>query len=229
GAGRDRVPTRGPRLRRALAPRTPADPTESSPPALDTNLGAPDDAPLLPALHGLERVLDSLPQATGFLDRDRSPASLPASRALLDTPAGAFFTPAFSIANTEAIAFAFRCGLAATLAYVAYHGLAWPGLSTATLTTILVAQSSFGATARKALLRVIGATLGGVLGLFVITVAMPNMDSLASLLIVVAVCMGLAAWINAGSSRIAYAGLQIGYAFVLSALADLGPTTDLEP
>src|SRR5262249_14976402 len=107
----DAIATSCARLRRALDTRTPAEPPHSPPPGPDASLGAPDDAPLLPALHGLERVLDSLPQATGFLDRDRSPASLPASRALLDTPAGAFFTPAFSIANTEAIAFAFRCGL----------------------------------------------------------------------------------------------------------------------
>src|SRR5262249_20315509 len=140
-----------------------------------------------------------------------------------------FFTPAFTIANTEAIGFALRSGLAATIAYVAYHGLAWPGLSTAPLTTMLVAQSSFGATARKALLRLAGAALGGARGLRVIVVAMPSMETLASLLIAVAPCMALAAWINPGSSRIAYAGLQTGIAFSLSALNGLGPTTDLEP
>src|SRR5262249_38261617 len=83
--------------------------------------------------------------------------------------------------------------------------------------------------ARKALLRLAGAALGGALGLLVIIVAMPNMETLASLLIVVAPCMALAAWINTGSSRIAYAGLQTAIAFSLSALNDLGPTTDLEP
>src|SRR5215831_3591150 len=218
------------RLRRALATRQPAEPAgESHTPGFDSNLAAPGDAPLLPALIELERVLDSLPRATGFLDRDRSPASLPAAGALLDAPTSSFFTPAFSITNVEAIGFALRSGLAATIAYVAYQGLAWPGLSTAPLTTILVAQSSFGATARKALLRLVGATLGGALGLLVIVVAMPNMDSLASLLIVVAVCMALAGWINSGSSRISYAGFQTALAFSLSALNDLGPTTNLEP
>jgi len=218
------------RLRRALASRQPAEPVgESHTPGLDSTLAAPGDAPLLPALIELERVLDTLPRATGFLDRDRSPASLPAAGALLDGPTSSFFTPAFTITNIEAIGFAFRSGLAATIAYVAYHGLAWPGLSTAPLTTILIAQSSFGATARKALLRLAGATLGGALGLLVIIVAMPNMETLASLLLVVAVCMALSGWINTGSSRIAYAGLQMALAFSLSALSDLGPTTDLEP
>ena len=218
------------RLRRALVSRQPAEPAGEPPtPELDSNLAAPGDAPLLPALIELERVLASLPPATGFLDRDRSPASLPAAGALLDAPTSSFFTPAFSITNFEAIGFALRSGLAATIAYVAYQGLAWPGLSTAPLTTLLVAQSSFGATARKSLLRLAGATLGGALGLLVIIVAMPNMDSLASLLVVVAPCIALAAWLNTGSSRISYAGLQTALAFVLSALNDLGPTTDLEP
>jgi len=217
-------------LRRALASRQPAEPAgESSTPGFDSCLTAPGDAPILPALIELERVLDSLPRATGFLDRDRSPASIPAAGALLDAPTSSFFTPAFSITNIEAIGFALRSGLAATIAYVAYQGLAWPGLATAPLTTILVAQSSFGATARKALLRLVGATLGGALGLLVIVVVMPNMDSLASLLIVVAVCMALAGWINSGSSRISYAGFQTALAFSLSALNDLGPTTNLEP
>ena len=82
---------------------------------------------------------------------------------------------------------------------------------------------------RKSLLRLAGTILGGALGLLVIIVAMPNMDSLASLLIVVAACTGLAGWINSGSSRISYAGLQTALAFALSALSDIGPTTNLEP
>ena len=226
----DAIATGCARLRRALASRQPAEPAgESSTPGFDNSLTAPGDAPILPALIELERVLDSLPRATGFLDRDRSPASIPAAGALLDAPTSSFFTPAFSITNIEAIGFALRSGLAATIAYVAYQGLAWPGLATAPLTTILVAQASFGATARKALLRLVGATLGGALGLLVIVVVMPNMDSLASLLIVVAVCMALAGWINSGSSRISYAGFQTALAFSLSALNDLGPTTNLEP
>jgi multidrug resistance protein MdtO len=226
----DAIGTSCARLRRALETRRPAEPTrESGTPGLDTIVATSGDALLLPALVELERLLDSLPGATGFLDRDRSPVPLPASRALLDAPTSPFFTPAFAISNTEAIGFALRSGLAATIAYVAYHAMAWPGLSTAPLTTMLVAQSSFGATARKALLRLVGATLGGALGLLVIIVAMPNMDSLASLLVVVAPCAALAAWINTGSSRIAYAGLQTALAFALSALNDLGPTTDLEP
>src|SRR5262249_32158438 len=63
------------RLRRALDTRQPAEPPgESHTAGFDSNLGAPGDAPFLPALIELERVLDALPHATGFLDRDRSPA-----------------------------------------------------------------------------------------------------------------------------------------------------------
>ena len=58
---------------------------------------------------------------------------------------------------------------------------------------------------------------------------MPNIDSLAPLLVVVAVGTGLAAWITAGSARISYVGIQMGLGFGLSFLNDLGPTTDLVP
>jgi multidrug resistance protein MdtO len=233
GPVRDRLDAIGAgcaRLRRALETRRPAAPAgRSRTPGVGAIVATAGDARLLPPLIELERLLDSLPGATGFLDRDRTPEPLPASGALLDSPTGAFFTPAATLANAEAIGFALRTGLATTLAHIAYEAMAWPGLSTAPLTTILVAQSTLGATVQKSLLRLAGATLGGVLGLLAIIVAMPNMDSLASLLVVVAFCMGLAAWINAGSSRIAYAGLQTALAFALSALNDLGPTTDLEP
>src|SRR5262249_60847760 len=80
------------RLRRGVATRQPVEPPgESLGPGLDRTLAAPGDALFLPTLIELERVLDSLPRATGFLDRDRSPVVLPASGALLDSPTGPFF------------------------------------------------------------------------------------------------------------------------------------------
>jgi multidrug resistance protein MdtO len=58
---------------------------------------------------------------------------------------------------------------------------------------------------------------------------MPNMESLAPLLVVVAVGTGLAAWVTAGSTRISYVGIQMGLTFALCFLNDLGPTTNLVP
>jgi len=185
---------------------------------------------LFPGLTEMEQILTELPNATGFLDRDRQRQKKLSVGLILDSPTrGAFFTPAFSLQNTGALVFSLRAGLAATLAYVIYQGLAWPGLSTSVWTTIIIAQSTFGASVQKAILRLGGAVLGGVLGLATIIVLMPNMDTLTPLLFVVAVCATICVWIATGSARISYFGIQMGIAFVLCALNDLGPTTDLVP
>jgi multidrug resistance protein MdtO len=196
----------------------------------DADVANSSSAALLPGLIEMEQILASLPQATGFLDRDRKPQANITSKLKFDSPTrAAFFTPAFSLANTSAIMFSLRTGLAATLAYVLYEGMAWPGLSTSVWTTIIIAQSTLGASLQKALLRLAGAILGGLLGLSTIVLLMPNMDSLAPLLVVTAAVTALAGWIIAGSTRIAYVGIQLGLAFALCVLNDLGPTTDLVP
>jgi len=112
---------------------------------------------------------------------------------------------------------------------VMYEGLDWPGISTCVLTTLVVAQSSFGATMQKLMLRFIGASVGGLLGLLVIITTSPNVDTLPPFLVAVGICCAIAAWVSVGSARIAYAGLQIGLALGLCVIGDLGPTTDLYP
>ena len=219
------------RLREALQNRQPleAPGTDGGLPS-DADVANSGSAALLPGLIEMEEILSLLPQTTAFLDPDRKPQAGIVPKLQLDSPTrAAFFTPAFSFSNTSAIMFSLRTGLAATLAYVIYEGMAWPGLSTSVWTTILIAQSSLGASLQKALLRLAGAILGGLLGLITIILLMPNMDSLAPLLVVTAAVTGLAGWIIAGSARIAYVGIQMGLAFSLCVLNDLGPTTDLVP
>ena len=219
------------RVRRALQSRQLAEHL-LSPPALpsDAAVAATGAAPFLPALIDLETTLSSLLRATGCTVCTHSPQAVPPPILALDSPARAsFFTPAFSALNTSAILFSLQAGLAATFAYVLYEGMAWPGLSTSVWTALLVAQSTLGASIQKAILRLVGASLGGLLGLLTILFLVPNIDSLAPLLIVVAVVTGIAAWLAAGSARIAYVGIQIGLAFALCVLNDLGPTTDLVP
>ncbi len=225
------IVTRCARLREALQNRQPTETFDEAaklPP--DADIAATNAAALLPGLIEMEQIISSLPQATGFLDHNRKPQATLPSKLTFDSPTRrAFFTPAFSLGNTNAIMFSLRTGLAATLAYVLYEGMAWPGLSTSVWTTIIIAQSTLGASLQKALLRLAGAILGGLLGLLTIVLLMPNMDSMTPLLVVVAAVTTLAAWIIAGSTRIAYVGVQMGLAFALCVLNDLGPTTDLVP
>src|SRR5262249_40903488 len=81
----------------------------------------------------------------------------------------------------------------------------------------------------KELLRLAGAVLGGLLGVLAIVVAMPNLESLASLLVVVAIGSGIAAWITSGSARTSYAGIQTGFAFGLCVMDTPGTAVNLLP
>ncbi len=219
------------RVREALEQRKPIDawnplPNRPSNEELIQGGGAGE----LPMLVELEQILQGLPRATGFLEPGHRPTGTITSGLILDAPTrGAFFTPAFSLGNTDVMHFSLRVGVAAILAYVAYEGMAWPGLSTAVWTTLIVAQATLGASLQKAFLRLLGAVLGGAIGILTIVVLMPVMTSLASLLVVTTAVFFLAAWIMVGSARISYVGIQIGFAFALSVLNEPGPTTDLAP
>jgi len=210
----------------ALESRRPAQAMPSGTAVPDEAIAAAGEAALLPSLVDMERALGGLVDATASLGAEtRSGASSPLDVLGL----GEFFTPAFSLDNGAAIAFALKTGLATTIAYVMYEALDWPGISTCVLTTLVVAQSSFGATMQKLMLRIIGASVGGLLGLLVIISTSPNIDTLPPFLVAVGICCAIAAWVSVGSARIAYAGLQIGLALGLCVIGDLGPTTDLVP
>jgi uncharacterized membrane protein YccC len=216
------------RLRADLAARHPAS-AEDVP--------YPLQAPVEPGLSlenlvaYMEAAVARIAAATGFLHALAAESTgLPPLRSPLDSPARTpFLTPACSLANTAAVKFALKCALAVEICLVIALGLDWPGLLTAGVTCLLVAQSTFGASAYKGLLRLAGAVLGGLLALAVIAAVMPNVETLAWLLPPVAACFWVASWLVVGSPRISYAGLQVGIAFGITVLDVLGPTTDLVP
>ena len=179
----------------------------------------------------MEGTLARMAAATGFLTPFATGVSrLPPRRSPLDSPSRApFFTPACSLANTADMKFSLKCALAVEVCLLIGLGLDWPGLLQATATCPIVAQSTLGASVFKAFLRLGGAVLGGLLGLIAILAVMPNAESLAWLMPPFAACFWVAAWLEAGSSRIAYAGLQAGMAFGVSVLSVLAPTTNLVP
>lgn len=108
------------------------------------------------------------------------------------------------------------------------QALNWPAIDTAMVTCLVIAQSSVGADVRKALLRVSGAVLGGLLAYVFIIVIEPAIDTVAGFLLGIAPAVAIAAWFGSGGPRISYMGVQIGFAFAHVALADFGPVTDLE-
>jgi multidrug resistance protein MdtO len=54
------------------------------------------------------------------------------------------------------------------------------------------------------------------------------METIASLVVLVACAAAIAAWVTTGSPRISYAGIQIAFAFFLSVFQGYAPDTDLD-
>jgi multidrug resistance protein MdtO len=57
---------------------------------------------------------------------------------------------------------------------------------------------------------------------------MPHMETIASLVVVVACASAIAGWVATGSERINYAGLQIAFAFFYGLFQGFKPDTDLD-
>ena len=96
------------------------------------------------------------------------------------------------------------------------------------ITCTFIALESTGATLHKGVLRIGGCVIGGALALFTLVFLMPHMDTIASLVVVVACASAIAGWVAAGSEMISYAGLQIAFAFFYSVFQGYAPDTDLD-
>ena len=104
----------------------------------------------------------------------------------------------------------------------------WSGIHTAFITCTFIALESTGATLHKGVLRIGGCVIGGALALFTIVFLMPHMETIASLVVVVACASAIAGWVATGSEMISYAGLQIAFAFFYSVFQGYAPDTDLD-
>ena len=136
-----------------------------------------------------------------------------------------FVADAFT--NPTYTQFGLKCALASMTCYLIYTGLNWPGISTAFITCCFIALESTGATMRKGLLRLVGCSVGALLGFSSIIFLVPHMESIVSLILLTAAGTALAGWVNAGSERISYAGVQIAFAFYICVCQGFGPDTDL--
>ncbi|WP_438391250.1 FUSC family protein [Caballeronia sp. DA-9] len=123
--------------------------------------------------------------------------------------------------------FSLKTLLAVLISYVFYNASDWQGIHTIMLTCLIVALPSLGASTQRALLRVAGALGGSTLALLVVVFVIPQLDSIAGLLLMALPIAALAAWIAAGSERIGYAGVQLLFTFSLAVLGQFGPTTNL--
>ena len=124
--------------------------------------------------------------------------------------------------------FALKVTLAAMCCYILYTAVDWAGIHTAFITCCFIALEDTESTLYKGLLRIAGCLLGALLGFLSILFLVPHMENITSLVLLLgAVSLG-AAWIAAGSERIAYAGLQIAFAYFMCLLQGFGPGTDFD-
>ncbi|MDE1174982.1 MAG: FUSC family protein [Edaphobacter sp.] len=126
------------------------------------------------------------------------------------------------------IFYALKLTLAATICYLIYNAFAWPGILTCVVTVLFTGLSSTGAMKQKQLYRFSGAAIGGLLAILVVSLFYPNMDSITSLVIVVAPVAFLAGWVLR-SQQMSYIGVQIGFGFFLTALPGFSAATQITP
>src|SRR6476620_10431962 len=150
----------------------------------------------------------------------------PGPPAHLPKPKGFFVSDAFT--NPAHVHFALKVTFAAMFCYIFYSAIDWSGIHTALITCTFIALETTGATLHKGVLRIAGCLIGGALALFTIVFLIPHMDTIASLVVVVACASAIAGWVGAGSEMISYAGLQIAFAFFSSVFQGYAPDTDLD-
>jgi uncharacterized membrane protein YccC len=141
-------------------------------------------------------------------------------------PKGLFKPDAFT--NPAHVQFALKVTFATMFCYIVYAAIDWYGIHTALITCMFIALESTEATLYKGTLRILGCVIGGTLALFTIVFLMPHMETIASLVVVVACASAIAGWVATGSERISYAGLQIAFAFFYGLFQGFAPDTDLD-
>jgi multidrug resistance protein MdtO len=169
------------------------------------------NVPLLPILERTVTMLRSIfspPEAEVGNDRELL--------ALLDKPgaSGIFIPDAFT--NRDHLIFALRGCLAASLCYIIYNAIDWPGINTAVATCIITALGTIGSSRQKQVLRISGAVAGGFLiSLPAQVYLFPLMDSITAFTLYFAAVSAVAAWFATSSPRLSYFGLQIALALYL--------------
>ena len=178
------------------------------------------DPLLIERIDGVLHNLFSMPVGAGSAS-DKQLVALPSSKVPLLVP-GALRQP-------ETIAFALKLSLCATLCYIIYEAVDWPGISTAVTTVLITGLSTSAAIKQKLVFRFVGSFIGGlILGLGATVYLFPHMDSITSLVVLIAAVAFLSAWVAAGR-QFNYVGLQIAFAFYLVAFEGFSAPTELAP
>jgi multidrug resistance protein MdtO len=191
------------------------------PPSIEF-VGTSEVSHTVPLLSEMERTVSLLPEAFAGSRSLNPNAPLP----LGDPPSRLFVSDALS--NADHLKFALKGCLAASLCYLIYTSLDWPGISTAVVTCVLTALTTIGASRQKQVLRVSGAILGGfIFGMGAQIFIMPYLDSIGGFTLVFIAVTIVGAWFATSSPRLSYFGVQLALAFYVVHLQEFGIETSL--
>ena len=174
---------------------------------------------VLERVEGMLHAIRSLPTAAG--PEDRHLVSIPARKVPLFSPG--------ALTDRATVAFGLKLSLCATICYVLYQALDYPGISTCVTTVFITGLSTTGAIKQKFVFRLVGAIIGGLIfGLGATVFLFPHMDSITSLAVLIAVVAFISGWCAQGR-QFSYVGLQIAFSFYLVAFEGSSAPTQLAP
>jgi hypothetical protein len=165
---------------------------------------------------------DSLAALTGHFERllDEPPPRTAAARAksVAGQRTGAL--------DPALVRFSLKVGLCIVAGYLVGIFSQRPELSTILTTVLITALPTYGAAARKMILRIVGAFIGGIVSLLAIIIVSPNFQTLPPYMLALFIVFYLSAYSSLTSGRVAYAGKQIGTTFAL-VFAGLSPSIEI--
>jgi len=121
-------------------------------------------------------------------------ASIRRSSERRNPPANSVFLPGV-FESSDVTLHALKLTFAATICYIIYNAVTWPGIYTCVVTVLFTGLSSTGAMKQKQLYRILGAAIGGALGIATVSLLYPNMDSITALTLIVAPVALLSGWV----------------------------------
>jgi multidrug resistance protein MdtO len=139
----------------------------------------------------------------------------------------ASFLSADAFTNPVHQQFAIKTTAASVICYLVYTALDWQDIHTAMITCYVAALGTAGETVHKLTLRIVGCLIGALMGVLSLIFIVPSLSDIGQLMALVFGALLLSAWVSSGNERIAYAGIQIGLAFLLTVLHGFSPSTDL--
>lgn len=121
--------------------------------------------------------------------------------------------------------FATRATIATMACYMFASMTDWSGIHTCMITCAVSAMNNVDSQVFKQRLRIIGASIGGLMG-FLAMFLIPHMDNLMGVLLIMALGTGISAWVCMGRVKYSYIGVQMGVAVVMLIAQDPHATTE---